>query len=816
MVQFSDILYGKIELPDWLLPFVKLPEFLRLRGVRLSNVDSFQFKDFNGPTRWDHSVAVASLALRCAETRAVTEREKVHLVLAALLHDVGTPPFAHTAEYVLEDFDHEVESQRLLGASSDESHPERPVFASQLPRFRFACESLSRSLRMRVDPDEVARLIVGDGELGPLIQGTLDLDNADNVTRSCLHLGLRVNGSVPLRLAEWLGQQKHLPPDLERATEGFVLEWMEYRRLMYQAFFTSSDDELGRQAFLQHLMRRSLDQGLPRPSLIWKTDESLLATMETLQEQSSERMKPSLRELVERYRLMETPAKIAHVAIESEEALRALKHPRAAHWIEQQLYGPGMEAMAIITSRRFGAEAGQGLFPAARGALLIFKLGEGFKRGLLPPEFQAEMPRTDQPRNLLAAVSHALDRRITRWVTERPWLHWTPSRRTSIQTNLDAVGDWSFRLSRNEGLHPYPSTFVWAIPANLMVALGLRGELVVDPFGGTGQTASEAIKYGGSAVSGDSNTVACMIARAKLTYLASHTRDQLRDIGRDDLVGASPADAPAFDLVEKWFHKETLTELCRIQNYIRRRKDETARNLLYACFSSILTLCTSRKGEQHGYFADNCPLPKGRERPVYRDAIETFLSRLRRNIASLERFYSTMQRDGRYPEVELHRARVVQANVLTGSPALYGLSPGSVAGIITSPPYLCMSDYTLGQRLSYQWLEPDALKVDFTKELGARRLRFQPDAAVSQYFEGLKKFAALSRAMLRSGGFLATVLGAPVASRFQNANVFGQFDGILAEAGFEHVWHHERRISWHRNHGYSRLNTERISVHVAR
>lgn len=37
---FSDTLYGKIEIPDWLIPFIKAPEFLRLRGVRLSNVDS--------------------------------------------------------------------------------------------------------------------------------------------------------------------------------------------------------------------------------------------------------------------------------------------------------------------------------------------------------------------------------------------------------------------------------------------------------------------------------------------------------------------------------------------------------------------------------------------------------------------------------------------------------------------------------------------------------------------------------------------------------------------------------------------------------
>src|SRR4051794_4791565 len=43
-MQFQDLLYGRICLPEWLEPFLKIPEFVRLRGVRLSNVDSIEFK----------------------------------------------------------------------------------------------------------------------------------------------------------------------------------------------------------------------------------------------------------------------------------------------------------------------------------------------------------------------------------------------------------------------------------------------------------------------------------------------------------------------------------------------------------------------------------------------------------------------------------------------------------------------------------------------------------------------------------------------------------------------------------------------------
>ena len=62
MATYWDLLYGEIELPNWLEPFVRIPEFARLRDVRLSNVDSIQFKDFGSASRWSHSIGVAYLA----------------------------------------------------------------------------------------------------------------------------------------------------------------------------------------------------------------------------------------------------------------------------------------------------------------------------------------------------------------------------------------------------------------------------------------------------------------------------------------------------------------------------------------------------------------------------------------------------------------------------------------------------------------------------------------------------------------------------------------------------------------------------------
>ncbi|MBW2342377.1 MAG: hypothetical protein JRF50_18935 [Deltaproteobacteria bacterium] len=66
-----------------------------------------------------------------------------------------------------------------------------------------------------------------------------------------------------------------------------------------------------------------------------------------------------------------------------------------------------------------------------------------------------------------------------------------------VASDLQAI-DWSF-VNDDTGflthdLHPYPSKFIPQIPGNLISRLSLRGELVLDPFGGSGTTALEAVR----------------------------------------------------------------------------------------------------------------------------------------------------------------------------------------------------------------------------------------------------------------------------------------------------------------------------------
>lgn len=819
-MRIRDILYGEIEIPDLLMPFLTMPEFVRLRGVRLSNVDSIQFKDFNGPTRWDHAIGVLHLAQICAESKGLDARQTLHLCLASLLHDIATPPFAHTAEYVLSDFDHENETGRLLaGEVSQDVAPDASIYLSEASQFRKECRSLSRRARVQIDPEEVARTVVGEGDLGYLVAGTLDLDNADNVTRASMYMGFEVDRSLPERLARWLGRQDVAPIDLAGSGLSDVLSWLHYRRTMYEAFYNASTEERGREAYLQHLFRRAIRAGVPRYQLVWNTDDGLLSLLSHFPSKQGE-YHISLSELTRRYRLLENPRYVFGLKVQDEDNFRVLRLAAAASWIEDRLSTKYMEPIVSVAARRFTDTHNLTLIPPEAGQLQLFVLGADVTYDVLPGWLQDKIGRSYSGQHLVARMKEVLASEIEQWVKTKPWFQADGHRTARIKQQLDAMGDWSFRQSRNESLHSYPATFVHTIPASMIHALGVAGYDILDCFGGTGQTAIEAVKMGGRGISADSNYFATLIAKARTTYLSPETRESMRVLDPREIWDSHPSSRPEISDLERWHHPQTIGELQAIKGYIEAIKDESIRLHMQVAFSAILTGTTARKGLQHGFFADNTPLGRNEKSPPYVDAVSAFLARLKQNMKVVEGLYASLEGQGRTAEEELLRANVVQVDARCGVPADYGVEPASIAAIITSPPYLCMTDYTLGNRLSYYWLAPERRSVDFATEISPRRRRpmhsvdvARVDNIVSTYISDIAKFGQSSASLLRPGGYLAIVLGTPVATAFVGRQVHDDVDRVLAECGFSQVWNTWRSISWSRNHGYARLKRERLSVH---
>jgi len=720
MSTFYDILYGEIHLPDWMDDFIFSPEMLRLRKVGLSNVDPIAHKDFSGAARWEHSIAVAYLCSIACEEKGIALDDRPNLLLAALYHDVATPPFAHSAEYVLDGFTHESEGRHLfMGTSNETYHDSFPIFQGELPKFHKIVQSLRGTLK--IDSDKVIALINGEDDLGWMISGTIDLDNIDNVVRSSTYMGLLPSRDLPLNLVKWLSLRSVIPILSEIQLPKSVNDWIALKNKMYDCYFYSDLRDIGRESLVHHIIR-SISHKVSVRRIIWNTEQGLLNLL------ASDEKSEEINNLIKHYGIIGYNQIVAMVDIEDKDLVPLISRSSVVSWIGSIFSTKNMECYAIVKKNKGTIQFPDKIFQEPYAKLFVFKKNIGIKKSALPEWLQDIIQPGISMDNVIELISQRTKQYVTNWMESRPWETELKSKPSfNPLRSLMAVEKWEFSQTRNSSLHSYPGTFVYAIPSNLIAALGLQGERILDPFSGTGQTASEGIKFGCKVYSADSNSIAILIQKGLFTYIDNSARDRVRAITFDMLKSVKYNSVPKIPDHERWYHSDTLKELNKIFTFVSNQKSLQEYNFLLATFSSILTVCTSRAGEQHGYFADNTPLPKGILAPEYKPAINLFLNKINKNLNVIESFYGKIIK---YPNQkikdELTRVSIIQENFANPSAFDSLIENESIAGIITSPPYICMADYTLGQRLSYYWIYPDRLEAERNIEIGARRSRFSP------------------------------------------------------------------------------------------
>lgn len=165
----QDSIHGYIRLGDMGEALIDTPEMQRLRRVKQLGFINFVYPCATH-TRFEHSLGAMHLAAKFAESIGLEEGEKRTLRAAALLHDVGHGPFSHTADYLFEkhDYQHEDFSEQKIHNSAISDILERHD----------------------VDPDRVCDLIHGEGRLGGIIAGHIDVDRMDYLMRDAYYTGV--------------------------------------------------------------------------------------------------------------------------------------------------------------------------------------------------------------------------------------------------------------------------------------------------------------------------------------------------------------------------------------------------------------------------------------------------------------------------------------------------------------------------------------------------------------------------------------------------------------------------------------------------
>ncbi|WP_226012698.1 HD domain-containing protein [Halomicrobium salinisoli] len=169
MTTIKDSVHDHIEVGGVAAELLETPPVQRLRHVRQLGTVDLVYPSANH-TRFEHSLGVYYLADRALSHLGIEGQQAERVRAAALLHDVGHSPYSHNVEELL---------HRETGKYHDDVH-----------------ELLGRGEVARVltehdlDPDAVADLVAGDGELGQLVSGELDVDRMDYLVRDAHHTGV--------------------------------------------------------------------------------------------------------------------------------------------------------------------------------------------------------------------------------------------------------------------------------------------------------------------------------------------------------------------------------------------------------------------------------------------------------------------------------------------------------------------------------------------------------------------------------------------------------------------------------------------------
>lgn len=200
----QDSIHGYIELGQLGEDLVSTSQFQRLRRLRQLGFTTLVYPSTNH-TRFEHSIGVMDLADRFSNHLGLEEKDKSHLKAAALLHDIGHGPFSHTSEKVME--------------KNGTTHEE------------FSCrkvdsEEISSILENHgLDPEKVKDLIKGEGRLGQIVAGDIDVDRMDYLMRDSYYSGVAhgtIDESTIIRASELQDGEVVFRAKFKQSIEGLL------------------------------------------------------------------------------------------------------------------------------------------------------------------------------------------------------------------------------------------------------------------------------------------------------------------------------------------------------------------------------------------------------------------------------------------------------------------------------------------------------------------------------------------------------------------------------------------------------------------
>jgi DNA modification methylase len=295
-------------------------------------------------------------------------------------------------------------------------------------------------------------------------------------------------------------------------------------------------------------------------------------------------------------------------------------------------------------------------------------------------------------------------------------------------------------------LHPYLGKFVPQLAEVFLKRYASPGDVVWDPFAGSGTALVEANAYGARAYGCDISAFNCLLMRAKTAVYEPAAL--LADVVRLSSREKPPSRAAGSSYLEQWYAPQAVGELLAFRERIGATN--------YPELWQVVLSRSARSARLARH--DDLDFPA---EPASNEYFCHKHRRVCRPVAEAEKFLRRYVRDAVQRVQEFADVRSAEdVTVIHGDARLLD-PPEPCDLVITSPPYPGLIDYHEQHAYAYELL---GLERRDGEEIGR---------GVKGYCEDVAAVLARARAALRRGGRIVIVVN----------DRRGLYDGILAAAG---------------------------------
>jgi DNA modification methylase len=261
-------------------------------------------------------------------------------------------------------------------------------------------------------------------------------------------------------------------------------------------------------------------------------------------------------------------------------------------------------------------------------------------------------------------------------------------------------------------IHPYPAKLLVHIPFFFFSnnILSKPGDIVADPFCGSGTVLLEGQLAGRIAIGADTNPLARLISKVKSTPLESQYLENAASRLLERIPTRPQTSRPEVVNIDHWFYPHVAKQLHCLSEAIDRTRDKDLRNFFEVCLSS----CVKKVSLSDPRLSVPVRLRTGQypEGHSLREKTDQHLRRLKR-VKVVDVFNDILTSNKRRLKTIEPVAGVLPMSAVvsedarsfcTGWRAIKGKNSSGVQLVITSPPYPGAQKYIRSSSLSLGWL----------------------------------------------------------------------------------------------------------------